>query len=199
MPDVGDDPDRELIRRYLDGDVAAFTTLVRRHEATVFAVCMRVLGNRDDAADAAQDALVNVARNLDRFRGDARFSTWLHRIALNACYDQLRAARRRPILHQRFDEGPEPDQGPPVPDHADDVAATRDVSAALAQIPEDFRIAVVLADLQDLPYDEVARVLDVPVGTVKSRVHRGRVALARVMGLAGSEPDRPPRTSQEQR
>lgn len=201
MPRVSEPAaDQVLVRRYLDGDTAAFTELVRRHEARVYAVCLRVLGDPDEAADAAQDTFLTVLRKLAQFRGDAAFTTWLHRIAVNACYDVLRAKRRRPLLHLASEEPP-PEPGPPHPDHADEVAGTYDASAALALIPEEFRITLVLADVEDLPYEEIARVLDVPVGTVKSRVHRGRVALARAMGVevsAGGEPGRASQPSEEE-
>jgi RNA polymerase sigma-70 factor (ECF subfamily) len=152
--------DPELVRRFLAGDAGAATELITRHERRVYAVCLRVLGNPDDAADAAQDALLAMVRKLDGFRGEAAFSTWLYRVAMNVCYDHLRRAQRRPVLRR------------------DD-----DAAAALAQVPEDFRVAIVLADVQDMPYDEIAKVLDLPVGTVKSRVHRGRIALARALGI----------------
>ena len=195
MTDVSDE---HLVKRFLAGDAGAFTELVGRHERRVYALCVRILGDRDDAADASQDAFLMVVRKLDQFRGDAAFSTWLHRVTVNVCYDHLRSAKRRPLLHRVDDDRPL-ETGPPIPDHADAVADAHDVAAGLAAVPEDFRIALVLADIQDLPYDEIARVLDVPVGTVKSRVHRGRVALARAMGLAGEprEPEQPSTTSQE--
>ena len=195
MTDVSDE---HLVKRFLAGDAGAFTELVGRHERRVYALCVRILGDRDDAADASQDAFLMVVRKLDQFRGDAAFSTWLHRVTVNVCYDHLRSAKRRPLLHRVDDDHPL-ETGPPIPDHADAVADAHDVAAGLAAVPEDFRIALVLADIQDLPYDEIARVLDVPVGTVKSRVHRGRVALARAMGLAGEprEPEQPSTTSQE--
>ena len=196
---MSEQPDQELIDRYLAGDTDAFATLVRRHEGQVYRLCLRILGNPDDAADAAQDALVAVARKLGSFRGDARFSTWLHRVAMNACYDHLRAAKRRPMVRRLVDDASTPDLGPPVADHADEVAGTRDVAAALALVPEDFRVALVLADVQDLPYDEIARILEVPVGTVKSRVHRGRLALARALGIGAPEPGDPATTSKEER
>ena len=195
MTDVSDE---HLVKRFLAGDAGAFTELVGRHERRVYALCVRILGDRDDAADASQDAFLMVVRKLDQFRGDAAFSTWLHRVTVNVCYDHLRSAKRRPLLHRVDDDHPQ-ETGPPIPDHADAVADAHDVAAGLAAVPEDFRIALVLADIQDLPYDEIARVLDVPVGTVKSRVHRGRVALARAMGLAVEprEPEQPSATSQE--
>jgi len=195
------DPERDdqLVRRYLAGDSAAFTVLVQRHEARIYGVCLRVLGDPDDAADAAQEAFISALRKLAQFRGDAAFTTWLHRIAVNACYDILRKQRRQPMLRlSGDDEGPHPEPGPPSPDHADEIVATADAAAALAQVPEDFRVALVLADVQDLPYDQIAKVLDVPVGTVKSRVHRGRLALARAMGIDAREPGAVSRTSEEE-
>jgi RNA polymerase sigma-70 factor (ECF subfamily) len=196
---VDERPDERLIEAYLGGDAEAFTTLVRRHEARVYRLCLRLIGNADDAADAAQDALVMVARKLDTFRGDARFTTWLHRVTMNVCHDHLRAAKRRPAVLRLDDEQPERELGEPVADHASAVAAQRDVAAALRLVPQEFRAALVLADVQDLPYDEIADVLDVPVGTVKSRVHRGRIALARAMGPRAEEPGLAPATSEEDR
>jgi len=198
---VTDVTDELLVQRFVAGDVNAFTELVTRHEPHVYRLCLRILSDRDDAADATQDAFLVVVRKLDQFRGDAAFSTWLHRVTVNVCYDHLRKAQRRPVVRRLDDDQPEPEAGPPVADHAEAVADAHDVAAALAEVPEDFRVALVLADVQDLPYEEIARVLDVPVGTVKSRVHRGRIALARAMGLAGEpsrEPIDLPRTSQEQ-
>jgi RNA polymerase sigma-70 factor (ECF subfamily) len=191
--------DDELIGRFLAGERDAFPLLVDRHRQRVYNVCLRLLGDADDAADAAQDTFVSVLTKLDRFRGDAAFTTWVHRIAVNACYDVTRRRRRQPMLRLAGDDDAGLEEaGPPAADPADEVAGTRDVLAALRAIPEEFRVAVVLADLQDLPYDEVAKVLDVPVGTVKSRVHRGRVALARAMGLERREPDSTATASQEQ-
>jgi RNA polymerase sigma-70 factor (ECF subfamily) len=191
--------DDELVRRYLAGDGDAFATLVRRHETRVFNLCLRVLGDREDAADAAQDTFLAALRKLTQFRGDAAFSTWLHRVAVNACYDLLRKRRRQPLLHLALEPGDAaPEPGPAAPDHADEVSGTRDAAAALARVPSEFRIALVLADVQDLPYEEIAKILDIPVGTVKSRVHRGRIALARAMGLAEREPDRISRASEEE-
>jgi RNA polymerase sigma-70 factor, ECF subfamily len=198
---VADAPDAELVRRFLAGDAQAFSELVTRHERRVYGLCLRILGNPEDAADATQDTLLSVVRKLEGFRGEAAFTTWLHRVAMNVCYDHLRRAQRRPVLHRVLDEDlPAQEAGPPVPDHADAVADAQVVAAALAKVPEDFRVAVVLADLQDLPYEEIATVLDLPLGTVKSRVHRGRLALARALGLGDiGEPEVSPRASQEQR
>ena len=93
---------------------------------------------------------------------------------------------------------PEPELGPPVPDHAEESAGTHDAVVALREVPEEFRVALVLADLHDMAYEQIAKVLDVPIGTVKSRVHRGRVALARAMGVTNREPEAPARASEDQ-
>jgi RNA polymerase sigma-70 factor (ECF subfamily) len=189
--------DLELVRRFLAGDAGAANELITRHERRVYAVCLRVLGNPDDAADAAQDTLLAMVGKLEGFRGEAAFTTWLYRVATNVCYDHLRRAKRRPVL-RRDDDAAAPE--PALEDHADAVADAHDAAAALAQVPEDFRIAIVLADVHDLPYDEIAKVLDLPVGTVKSRVHRGRIALARALGIEpASEPANRSATSKERR
>jgi RNA polymerase sigma-70 factor (ECF subfamily) len=178
------DRDEDLVRRYLSGDTPAFGMLVERHQTRVYNVALRVLGNAEDARDATQDAFLSALRKLGSFRGDAAFTTWMHRVTVNACYDLLRRQRRQPLLRLATEEGePVPETGPPQPDHADAAAGSIDAARALSRIPDEFRVALVLADLQDLPYEQIARILDVPVGTVKSRVHRGRLALARAMGL----------------
>ena len=150
------------------------------------------MGNPDDAHDAAQDTFLIVvpqARSVPRRCGVH------HVVASRRCERLLRqpappettavAARR-----ERPRTAP-PEPGPPVADHADEVVGTRDAALALAAIAEEYRIALVLADVQDLPYEEIAKILDVPVGTVKSRVHRGRLALAKAMGIARPVPRHP--------
>jgi len=199
---VGASPtDEELVEGYLGGRVAAFEELVRRHEGRVYAVCYRMLGREEDARDASQDAFLQALRKLSQFRGDAAFGTWLHRIAVNACYDQLRKKARQPMLLIAVDDerGSEQELGPPVPDHAEGVVGGIDVQRALLEVPVDFRVVLVLHDVRDLGYDEIAVILEVPVGTVKSRLHRGRIALGKAMGLTpGGEPGSAARPSEEQ-
>jgi RNA polymerase sigma-70 factor (ECF subfamily) len=194
--------DEQLVGRAVSGDDAAFTELVRRHQGRVFSVALRMLGREEDALDATQDAFLTVYRKLAQFRGEAAFGTWLHRIAVNACYDVLRKRARQPMLHVADDDR-EHEPGPPVVDHAAAVAGDLDVHRALLEIAPDFRAALLLADVQDLPYEQIAEILSVPIGTVKSRVHRGRIALARAMGLgdegAGGEPPATGGPSQEDR
>ena len=177
-------PDADLVDAARRGDQGAFAVLVRRHERRVYGLALRMLGREEDARDAAQDAFVSCYRNLRAFRGDAAFSTWLHRIAVNACYDALR--KRREVLG--IEEAPEP---APAPDHSDATAAALDVQRALLLVPEEFRAVIVMHDLQDMGYDRVAEALDLPIGTVKSRLHRGRIALGRALTGEPADPASP--------
>lgn len=179
--------DEELVRRAIGGDSSAFAELMERHERRVYNLCLRMTGNPDDAADATQDAFLTTYRKLSSFRGQAKFTTWLHRVAVNACYDLLRKRSRAPQLAGSEQQAAVAERTDSTPDHADEVAGTLDVARALATVPEEFRAALVLHDVQDVPVQEVAEILGVAVGTVKSRLHRGRVALAR--GLRAEEPD----------
>jgi RNA polymerase sigma-70 factor, ECF subfamily len=179
---VGPQPsDAELVRLAAAGDERAFALLVRRHERRVYNLAYRLLGREEDARDAAQDAFISCYRKLSTFRGDALFTTWLHRIAVNASYDILR--RRKDLLSA--EEAPEP---PPAPDHGDRAAAGIDVERALHEVPVEYRAVLVLHDLLGHAYEDVAEILDIPLGTVKSRLHRGRIALGRALGI-DREPD----------
>jgi RNA polymerase sigma-70 factor (ECF subfamily) len=184
------DRDEDLVRIAVAGDPEAFATLVRRHERRIYNVCLRMVGSPDDAGDATQDAFLTAYRKLGTFRGDAAFTTWLHRIALNACYDMLRKRRRTASLVSS--EGEElTARLASVDDPADDSIAAIDVQRALSAVPHEFRVALVLHDVHDVPVREVAAILEIPVGTVKSRLHRGRVALARQLAPEPSPADRP--------
>jgi RNA polymerase sigma-70 factor (ECF subfamily) len=187
------DSDEDLVRRAAGGDHAAFTRLMERHERRVYNLCLRMVGDLDDASDATQDAFLTAYRKLSSFRGEAAFTTWLHRVAINASYDLLRKRGRAPVLASSKDHPVEDERIEPAPDHADETTGAIEVQRALLTIPEEFRAALVLHDVQDAPVQEVADILGVPVGTVKSRLHRGRVALARALGVG--EPGRGERPS----
>ncbi len=170
--------DTDLLARHADGDPAAFGVLVARHRDRAWAVALRTTGDPADAADAVQDAFVKAYRTVGSFRGDALFTTWLHRIVVNACLDLMRRSRSRPTAP--LDEG-----AAAVADPADPIGRLdlgRDVVAALTRITPDQRAAIVLVDLEGYSVEEAAEVLDVAVGTVKSRCHRGRVQLAELLG-----------------
>jgi RNA polymerase sigma-70 factor (ECF subfamily) len=193
------DTDERLVRRFQEGSADAFEILVHRHGNRVYNLCLRILGDPEEAADASQDTFLAALRKLNTFRGDSAFTTWLHRVAVNACYDSLRRKRRRPLLQIVRDEDDErPEPSLPAPDHADQVVLSVDVAKALMEVPKEFRVVLVMADVQDLPYEEIACVLEIPVGTVKSRVFRGRAALGRSLGAARGEPSRASHASEEE-
>lgn len=155
---------------------------MRRHYDRIHAVTKRIAGTSRDADDATQEALIKIVRNLPRFDGRSSFGTWAYRIATNAALDELRKRKRRPALTMvRHD-----DSGEVILEPVDDLAGRRveaiadrlAIDSALAGLPEDFRAAVVLRDVGDLDYAEIAEVLEIPVGTVKSRIARGRRMLA---------------------
>jgi RNA polymerase sigma-70 factor (ECF subfamily) len=173
------------------GDRDALDALLRRHHDRVYALCRRMTGNDADALDATQEALIAIVRGLPRFDGRAAFGTWAYRIATNACLDELRRRRRRPEPGLPDDErtGPGPRGGEPAFDTG--VADRLAVDAALAQLPPEFRAAVVLRDLCRLDYAEIAEVLGIPPGTVRSRIARGRAVLARHLGEPAAPDDRP--------
>jgi RNA polymerase sigma-70 factor (ECF subfamily) len=182
---VSDITDEELLAAHLRGDRSAFGQLVARHERRVYGICLRMLGNREDAQDAAQEAFLAALRRASTFRQAAAFSTWLYRIAVNAATDQARRrvrARTTPLDPEDSGLPPETAGGG---DPGDTVATAVAVQSALTRIPEDFRAAVVLCDLLRLPYSEAAKILEVPVGTLKSRVFRGRLALGDELGELG--------------
>lgn len=181
--------DLELLARCREGDQAAFTLLMKRHEQQVFAIAFRTLGDRNDAADAVQDTFINVFRRSESFRGDSAFSTWLYRIAINASKDVLRRKLRAPVPQEQ-DEAHE--TASDSPEIADTVAAHSDLAAALAKLPEDYREAVVMFDIGGIPYEEIATITGAALGTVKSRISRGRRRLAELM-----EQPTPPSSSKE--
>jgi RNA polymerase sigma-70 factor (ECF subfamily) len=175
---LGDDDESTLVARAVDGDRRALELLLDRHADRIHAVCRRIVAHPEDALDATQEALIAVARGISRFDGRAAFSTWCYRIATNAAIDELRRSRRRPL--PAHPDAPEPVAAASGPDEV--VAARLDVDAALQHVPEEFRVAVVLRDLCDLDYAEIGQVLDVPPGTVRSRISRGRAMLVEQLG-----------------
>jgi RNA polymerase sigma-70 factor (ECF subfamily) len=166
---------QRLLERYLDGDTDAFGILARGYYDRLWAVALRMSGgDPDEAADALQDAFIAAMRGARGFRGDAKVSTWLHRIVVNACLDRHRRRKRRA-------ESAYADQDDRVPDPTDHISNRElawDVERALARLPDDQRAAIILVDVEGWPVSEAASILGVPPGTVKSRCSRGRAKLA---------------------
>ncbi len=167
---------------------------MRRHYDQIYAVCRRLAGNDADALDGAQEALITIAKRLDRFDGRSKFSTWAYRVTTNACLDEMRRRSRRPEPGlPDYESGSEPihNSGSSLDDR---VTAQITVENALNELPEDFRTAVVLRDICDLDYAEIADVLSIAPGTVRSRIARGRAALAESLGNQPPTSERPTAT-----
>jgi RNA polymerase sigma-70 factor (ECF subfamily) len=175
-PEDLDADDRALLAAHVGGDAHALDDLLRRHRQRMWAVAVRTLGDPEEAADAVQDACLSAFRSAATYRGDAKVSTWLHRIVVNACLDRARRQAVRPTV-------PMPEQAPADPR---DLLGEREtgvaVQAALAQLPVEQRAAIVLVDLLGTSVEEAGQILDVPPGTVKSRCFRGRARLAVTLG-----------------
>lgn len=178
--------DVALLAKVVDGDHDAFATLMRRHQDRVFSVCLRIMGNRNSALDATQETFLTLYRKASQYQATAAVGTWLYRIAINTCYDLLRKERRRPSEAM-------PSYLDPADPRGEDMYASAElrpsVEAALATLTPDFRAVVILSDLEGMSLPEVAEALEVPLGTVKSRLFRARRQLAGVLGnlSGGSE------------
>jgi len=176
------DPDSALVDRWQAGDLDAFAQLVERHQPRVFRLLMRMLGNREDAEDVAQEAFLSLHRHGHRFRYEARFSTFIYRVAANAALNRRRTLGRKNArvreLALRQATGNDLPTAPRDPESAASGAETQaTIQAALLELPPDLRAAVVLYDIEGLSYREIATALQIPEGTVKSRIHRARGAL----------------------
>lgn len=186
------DPDLDLVEASRRGVPGAFDALVRLHEERIARLATRILGDADAALDAAQETFVRAWKAIGTFAGDARFSTWLTRIAINQCRNELR--RRRTVKHTQplSLDAPSADTGTSLVDSiagagADpyEAARGREVEAAmrtaLGELDDEAREVILLRDAEDLSYEEIAAILDVPIGTIRSRLHRARSDLHRRM------------------
>jgi RNA polymerase sigma-70 factor (ECF subfamily) len=180
-----DRDDIELVDAARNGDRAAMEALLARHYDRVATLCRRLMSNRADAEDATQNALLAIVAGLAKFDGRSALTTWIHRVATNACLDELRRRARRPVPTDDAPDGAVTTS--PRADHHDPDTATRvDIDAALTRLPLEFRAPVVLRDLCALDYAEIAELLGIPPGTVRSRIARGRRMLMEILG----NPDR---------
>jgi RNA polymerase sigma-70 factor (ECF subfamily) len=182
-------PERLLIARLIERDEQAFSEIVRLYGDKVFGLIYRMLGNRQEAEDVAQDVFITVFKTIESFRGEAKFSTWLLRIAANHAKNRIKHLARRPT------EGVDPEDvsqvrasvdrpAPPVqariegPDTMLEAAQTeRLMQESIANLPEDQRLLVVLRDVEEMSYQEIEEITGLPEGTIKSRLHRARMAI----------------------
>ena len=177
--------DEELVARATDGDQDAFGQLVARWERPIYALAYRTLRREEEARDVVQDAFLRAYRGLKGFKGEAKFSSWLYRITRNLCRDWMRKERRAPVA--QVPEGTDPldlaDQQAAPTESVEDLVARREMSAAvqlaMAELPEEQRVAIMLKEYQGLTFQEIAEMLDCPLSTVKTRLYQGLTVLRR--------------------
>jgi RNA polymerase sigma-70 factor (ECF subfamily) len=181
-PDLEAQTDELLVAAFVESkDQRALEVLLARHESRVFGIAYRILGNRADALDATQDVFLTVFRKAGSFRGQAAFTTWLYRLTTNACHDIGRRKARAPLPMETLPNPPGAGSG--------EMDTRLGVEQALRALPQDQRVAIVMRDLYDLDYEQIAAATGVPLGTVKSRIARARRALAGIMDDSrGMEP-----------
>jgi len=183
------DNDLALVERALDNDLAAFEQLVSRYQNKIMAYVARMLNDHEEAEDVTQEVFIKAYRSLDSFRGASSFSTWLYRIATNLCIDRVRKRKRSPQQAYSLDEPFDKDEesgGRDVPDVTNEPSLgvereelRQQVRLTVAQMPEKLRSVLVMCDIQGMAYEQIAQVLDCPIGTVKSRLFHARADLAR--------------------
>lgn len=184
--------ERRLIRRLKDRDERAFSELIEDHGDRVFNLCFRMLSNREEAEDLAQEVFITVFKSIDSFRGDSKLSTWIYRIASNLSKNRIKyLARRHDRSRAEFDEAIDrdvdaasittPKQAKSPDDHLEGQELEEIMQKAIAELDEDHRILVVLRDIEELSYEEICEITELAEGTVKSRLHRARLALRKKM------------------
>jgi RNA polymerase sigma-70 factor (ECF subfamily) len=186
----GHDDEPDLTARGRTGDLDAFNVLVERYQRPLYNLCLRLLASPEAAEDATQDAFIHAFRSISTYRGGS-FRAWLFRIGANACYDEMRRRRARPALSLDEPRGEEQQTidvagHDPTPDeHLERVELAAVLQEALAGLPPDQRLAIVLADVQGFDYSEIAVAMECSLGTVKSRISRGRAQLRVILQARG--------------
>lgn len=177
-----------LIKRAANGDEQAFEKLLLAHQKNVYNLCYRMVQDPDDALDLSQEAFLKAWRSLSTYQFDAAFSTWLYRLTTNVCIDFLRRRTRQAHTSLTAEDDEEEGREFSVPDPApgpEEQAITNDrkqaVSDAMQKLPEDYRLVLQLRVVEDLPYEQIAQIMQVPVGTVKSRLSRARLQLKKIL------------------
>lgn len=184
----------ELIKKCQKGDMESFDILVSMFSERAYAVAFGVMGNKHDASDMTQEAFIKVFRNINKFNFQSAFNTWLHRIVKNVCIDELRKRKKGKVisLDASIDGGDSdymmqiPDEGPGIQEILEKEESKEFLWDALGELKENHRLVLVLSDIKGYDYSEVADMLDVPVGTVKSRISRARIKLAEIIRKKGT-------------
>jgi RNA polymerase sigma-70 factor (ECF subfamily) len=184
--------ERLLIRKLRERDEKAFREIVETHGDRVYNLTYRMLGNREEAEDVSQEVFITVFKSIDSFRGDSKFSTWLYRIAVNHCKNRIKyLARRHDRDQSEYDEeslreqaagaATAPNPSPRPDKQLEGVELEQIMQRCIAQLEEEHRLVIVLRDVEDLSYEEICAITNLPTGTVKSRLHRARLALKKMM------------------
>lgn len=184
----------ELIKKCQNGDMDSFDILVSLYSDRAYAVAFGVMGNKHDAGDMTQEAFIKVFKNIGKFNFQSAFNTWLHRIVKNVCIDELRKRKRRSVLSldATINSGDGeymlqiPDDSPGIQEILEKEETQKFIWKALNELKENHRLVLVLADIKGYDYTEVAEMLDVPVGTVKSRISRARIKLSEIIRNQGT-------------
>lgn len=172
--------EEKLISRAAKGDASAFNELLGMHEKKMYAVCLRMCANNEDAQDCLQEAMLRIFRSISGFKGQSSFSTWVYRVTMNTCLDELRKKKNKQStsLDGLLETGWSPSNDSDTPEHHAIAKEKRvAIRSAISELPDDMRAAVVLRDIQGFSYDEISEILGINVGTIKSRISRGREKL----------------------
>ena len=175
--------EEKLIKKAIDGDTRSFEELIKSYQLYAYNISLKMMGNEEDAKDTAQDALIKVYKNLNKFKGDSSFSTWLYRIVMNTCKDELR--RRKNVIS--IDEKMEVEDGEislqlesttynPVTEYERNDIKLK-MQLAISKLPENNRAVIILRDIHGYSYEEISKIEDIAIGTIKSRINRGRKLL----------------------
>ena len=178
------DPDNKLISAAQNGDSQALEILLKNHYEKIWGICKRLMINDQDALDATQESLIAIATRINKFERRSKFSTWLYRVTTNICFDELRKKSRIPVPNSESGQL-EISIDSSFEKQIDDKLLINEV---LNLLPNEFKTALVLRDLCDLNYDEISEILNIPIGTVRSRISRGRSAISNYL-TNGNQPD----------
>lgn len=181
--------EKVLVQRAKDGDVTAFETLIQEYQKRIFSIAYRMMQNQEDAADLTQEIFLKLFQNLDKFRGNSQFSTWVYRVATNTCLDALKKAKRQTAysLDKEIETeegtllGELPDKGPSPQELAEKKAILEAVRLGIAKLSKEHQRVMILRELEGLSYEEIAQILNCSVGTVKSRINRARENLKKIL------------------
>ncbi|HEX3030181.1 MAG TPA: sigma-70 family RNA polymerase sigma factor [Clostridia bacterium] len=181
--------EKALLKKAKDGDVEAFESLVERYQKKVYNIALRITGNSEDAAEIAQEALIRVFRSLKNFKEESSFSTWIFRITTNLCLDEIRKRKNKQVVYIndeiKLDDGEVKiqieDKSPGPEEKAQTNEVRRIVNDAIQSLSEEHRTIIVLRDIEGFSYEEIARIVKCPEGTVKSRINRARQSLKDIL------------------